>query len=152
MVTQTGSSESVASLSLHLQFTRGRHGAAARLDVLERPAGRVGLLSLRGWVDLSAQRGIERMLDEVATRQVSRLVVDCSQLLHIDYRLVPRLADALLHFESHVAPVGLCGLSRYLRDLFRIAGCDSRLAVWPTVADLLEAPVGAPGRERERAS
>jgi anti-anti-sigma regulatory factor len=152
MVTQTGSSGGVASVTLHLQFTRGRHGAGARLDVLERPAGRVGLLSLRGWVDLSAQRGIEGMLDDVAAREVSRLVVDCSQLLHIDYRLVPRLADSLLRFESHVAPVGLCGLSRYLRDLFRIAGCDSRLACWPTVADLLEAPVGAPGRERERAS
>ena len=98
MVTQAGSGDGVASVTLHLQFTRGRHGAGSRLDVLERPAGRVGLLSLRGWVDLSAQRGIERTLDDLAARGVSRLVVDCSALLHIDYRLVPRLADALQRF------------------------------------------------------
>ena len=134
MVTQAGSSEGVASVTLHLQFTHGRHGAGARLDVLERPAGRIGLLSLRGWVDLSAQRGIERTLDDVAARGVARLVVDCAQLLHIDYRLVSRLADSLVRFEAQVAPVGVCGLSRYLRDLFRIAGGDSRLACWPTVA------------------
>jgi hypothetical protein len=151
MVTQTGSGEGVASVTpppVHARTPRGRRAAGR----VERPSGRVGLLSLRGWVDLSAQRGLEGMLDDVSARGVSRLVVDCSQLLHIDYRLVPRLADSLLRFEAQVAPVGLCGLSRYLRDLFRIAGCDSRLACWPTVADLLEAPVGAPGRERERAS
>ena len=83
---------------------------------------------------------------------VARLVVDCSQLLHVDYRLVPRLADALLRFEAHAGVVVLCGLSRYLRDLFRIAGCESKLCCWPTAADLLDAVPAAAGLERERAS
>ncbi len=158
MVTQAGPTETRTSLTINLQFTRGRHGAAARLEVHERPAGRVGLLALRGWVDLSAARGIERALDDLAERGVTRLVVDCSQLLHIDYRLVPRLADALVRFEAHAGAVGLCGLSRYLRDLFRITGSDAKLCCWPSAADLLEAarPAGAgtpaAGRDRERAS
>ena len=118
----------------------------------ERPAGRVGLLALRGWVDLSAERGIERALDDLATRGLARLVVDCSQLLHVDYRLVPRLADALVRFEAHSGAVVLCGLSRYLRDLFRIAGCESKLCSWPNASDLLDAAPDAAGRERERAS
>jgi len=152
MVSQAGSDEGRTSVTLHLQFTRGRHGAGARLEVLERPNGRTGLLALRGWVDLSAARGIERTLDDLAARGVQRLVVDCSQLLHIDYRLVPRLADALVRFEAHAGSVGVCGLSRYLRDLFRIAGCESRLACWRSVRDLLEAAPETAGRERERAS
>jgi hypothetical protein len=114
-------------------------------------------------VDLSAALGIERALEDLAARGVSRLVVDCSQLLHVDYRLVPRLADALLGFEARAGAVVLCGLSRYLRDLFRIAGCESKLCCWPSAADLLDAVV--PGlrpqalgdgpqepAERERAS
>lgn len=152
MVAPVGTTEVRTSVAMNLQFTRGRHGAAARLEVHERPAGRVGLLALRGWVDLSAERGIERALDDLAARGVSRLVLDCSQLLHVDYRLVPRLADALLRFEAHAGAVVMCGLSRYLRDLFRIAGCESKLCCWPTAADLLDAAPVAAGLERERAS
>ncbi len=152
MVAPVGTTEVRTSVAMNLQFTRGRHGAAARLEVHERPAGRVGLLALRGWVDLSAERGIERALDDLAARGVSRLIVDCSQLLHVDYRLVPRLADALVRFEAHAGAVVLCGLSRYLRDLFRIAGCESKLCCWPTAADLLDAAPVAAGLERERAS
>src|SRR5262245_12836268 len=163
MVTRAGTGDVRTSVTMNLQFTRGRHGAAARLEVHERPAGRVGLVALRGWVDLTAARGIERALEDLAARGVSRLVVDCSQLLHIDYRLVPRLADALLGFEAHAGAVVLCGLSRYLRDLFRIAGCESKLCCWPSAADLLDAvaPGSAPPglgaaapepAERERAS
>ena len=158
MVTRTGASEDRTSVTMNLQFTRGRHGAAARLEVHERPSGRTGLLALRGWVDLSAARGIERTLDDLAARGVTRLVVDCSQLLHIDYRLVPRLADALVRFEAHAGAVGLCGLSRYLRDLFRLTGSDTKVCCWPSAADLLEAArpadagAPAPTREREPAS
>jgi anti-anti-sigma regulatory factor len=152
MVTQTGALEARTSVVMNLQLSRGRHGAAARLEVHERPAGRVGLLAVRGWVDLSAERGIERALDDLRARGVTRLVMDCSQLLHVDYRLVPRLADALLRFEAHAGAVVLCGLSRYLRDLFRIAGCESRLCCWPSASDLLDAVPAAAGLERERAS
>jgi len=105
MVSHAGAGDVRTSMTMNLQFTRGRHGAAARLEVHERPAGRVGLLALRGWVDLSATRGIESALDHLATRGISRLVVDCSQLLHVDYRLVPRLAEALLGFEARHEPV-----------------------------------------------
>jgi len=163
MVSQAGAGDVRPSMSMNLQLSRGRHGAAARLEVHERPAGRVGLLALRGWVDLSAARGIERALDGLAARGVSRLVVDCSQLLHVDYRLVPRLADALLGFEARTGAVVMCGLSRYLTDLFRIAGCESKLCCWPSAADLLDAVVPGLGpralgdgpqepAERERAS
>src|SRR5258706_1006397 len=118
MVSQAGPTAVRTSVTMNLQFTRGRHGAAARLEVHERPAGRVGLLALRGWVDLSAARGIERALDDLAARGVSRLVVDCSQLLHVDYRLLPRVAEALLPVEAHARAVLLCGVFRYPRDPF----------------------------------
>ena len=152
MVAPVGSNEVRTSVAMNLQFTRGRHGAAARLEVHDRPAGRVGLLAVRGWVDLPAARGIERALDDLAARGVARLVVDCSRLLHVDYRLVPRLVESLMRFEARAGAVVLCGLSRYLRDLFRIAGCESRLCCWPTAADLLDAAPGAAGLEREHAS
>ena len=87
--------------AVNLQFTRGRHGASGRIEWHDRPQGRVALLALRGWIDLSAERRIEETLSEIAARGVSQLVVDCSQLRHVDYRLVPRLIGALARFEAH---------------------------------------------------
>jgi anti-anti-sigma factor len=151
MTDRMGTSDTRTSVVLNLEFSRGRHGAAARLEVHERPSGRVGVVSLRGWVDGVAARGIERMLQDLAERNLARLVVDCSQLLHVDYRLMPRLADALVKAEAHAGTVVLCGLSRYLRDLFRIAGCESRFCCWPSASDLLDATTLA-ATPSERAS
>lgn len=125
-------------LAMNLEFTRGRHGASARVEVHERPSGRVGLLVLRGWVDLAAERRIEQTLDDLVLRGVHQLLVDCSQLRHLDYRLAPRLVGALARFETRAGAYVLCGLSRYLGDLFRLAGYDAQLRCWPTTADLLE--------------
>ena len=149
MIARAGSPDVRGSVVLNLEFSRGRHGAAARLEVHERPLGRVGVVALRGWVDATAAQGIERMLGDLAERNLARLVVDCSQLLHVDYRVMPGLADALERFAAHSGSVVLCGLSRYLRDLFRIAGCESRLCCWPSASDLLDATTLA---ARERAS
>ncbi|MCC6350617.1 MAG: STAS domain-containing protein [Candidatus Eisenbacteria bacterium] len=124
MVAPLQTPEPRGALTVHLQFTRGRHGAGARIELHERPAGRLAVLELRGWIDLSAQRRFEQTLDDLAARGVERLLVDCSAVRHIDYRLVPRLVAALTRFEARSGGVALGGLSRYLRDLFRLAGCD----------------------------
>lgn len=139
--------EGTRTMAVNLQFTRGRHGAAARIELHDRPAGRFATVALRGWIDLSAERRIEQTLDDLAGRGVTQLLVDCSQLRHIDYRMVPRLVGALQRFESRAGSFALCGLSRYLRDLFRLAGCDAHLRSWPSAADVLASPAlaGASG-------
>jgi len=138
------------TLAVNLQFTRGRHGAAARIELHESTAGRLAMLALRGWVDLSAERRIEQALDDLAARGATQLVLDFSQLRHVDYRLVPRLVGAIASFESRAGSVALCGMSRYLHDLFRLSGCDVQLRSWSSVAALL-APSGQE-QASERAS
>ena len=136
MVAAIGTLEAQKTLAVNLQFTRGRHGAAARIELHDRPSGRFAVLALLGWIDLSAERRVEQTLDDLAARGVTQLLVDCSQLRHIDYRMVPRLVSALARFEARAGAYALCGLSRYLRDLFRLAGCDLPLRSWPTAADV----------------
>jgi len=138
--------------AVNLQFTRGRHGASGRIEWHDRPQGRVAVLALRGWIDLSAERRIEETLSEIATRGVEQLVVDCSQLRHVDYRLVPRLMDSLARFEARSGGTVLCGLSRYLRDLLRLAGCEPQLRCWPSVEELWSRPLEAGLASDERAS
>lgn len=152
MVAPVHTLEPRKALSVNLQFTRGRHGAAARIEFHDRPAGRLALLELRGWIDLSAERRLEQTLDDLAARGVERLLVDCAALRHIDYRMVPRLVAALARFETRSGSVALCGLSRYLRDLFRLAGCDPNFGVAVPADDALRAVHAADGLPGERAS
>lgn len=152
MVAPIQTPEPRGALTVHLQFTRGRHGAGARIEVHDRPAGRLAVLELRGWIDVSAQRRLEQTLEDLAARGVERLLVDCSAVRHIDYRLVPRLIAALARFESRSGSVALGGLSRYLRDLFRLAGCDP-LVGGLDAADAAFLPAGrSDGSFGERAS
>ena len=142
MVAPLHAIDSRQALAVNLQFTRGRHGAAARIELLDRPAGRLATVALCGWVDLPAGRRIEQTLEDLAARGASQLLLDCSQLRHIDYRMVPRIVAALARFESRAGSVAVCGLSRYLLDLFRLSGSEGHLHEWPSAAAVLAADSG----------
>lgn len=152
MVAPIRTPELRGALTVNLEFTRGRHGAAARIELHERPAGRLAVLELRGWIDLSAERRLEQTLDDLAARGVERLLVDCSPLRHIDYRMVPRLVRALEGFESRSGSVALGGLSHYLRDLFRLAGCDPHVGAWAPADEAYLPAARTDGAVGERAS
>lgn len=143
--------ESRHTVALNLELAHGRHGATARLELHERSGGRVAVLALRGWLDGLAIRRLQEALEDLAARGAGQLLLDCSQLRHIDYRLVPLLVTSLDRFETRAGSYAICGLSRYLRDLFRLAGCDRALRCWPSADDLLDANTSL-GAGRECAS
>jgi len=134
------------ALALNLELGYGRHGASARVELHERPQDgpaphRIARVALHGWIDRVAERRLEATLDDLAARGVDQVLLDCERLRHIDYRMAPALVDAVERFESRAGGVVVCGLSRHLRDLFRLAGCESRLRCWPSASELLEAGV-----------
>jgi hypothetical protein len=63
------------------------------------------------------------------------VLLDWASVVHLDVRAVPVLVRDLRRFESQAGNVVLCGLSRYLRDLIRVAGCEPRS--WPSATELL---------------
>lgn len=145
------------SLALNLELSHGRYGAAARVELYERPeaaagARRLARVRLRGWIDRPAARRLEDALEDLAARGVDQVLLDCAELRHIDYRLAPALVDALERFEARSGGIVVCGLSRHLRDLFRLAGCELRLRCWPSAAELLDLPVPPLEPSREPAS
>jgi anti-anti-sigma factor len=149
------------ALAFNFELSHGRPGAAARVELHDRVVADAGRsagvsrrarLALRGCIDLVAARRLEQVLDDLASRGVEQVLVDCVELRHIDFRVVPALVTALDRFEARSGGVVLCGLSRYMRDLFRMAGCESRLRCWPSAADLLATGAPAPEPARECAS
>jgi anti-anti-sigma factor len=138
-------------IAVNLQLSCGHAGAHARVELHERAAGRIALVQLAGGLDAPSVERLERALDDLALHGVEQLLLDCARLRHIDYRAVPGLARALSRYESRAGGVVVCGLSHYLRDLFRLAGCESGLRCWPSAADLLD-DLPADEATRERAS
>ena len=143
MIARAAAAEPRLALAFNFELSHGRHGAAARVEFHERAQDgpsphRIALVALRGWIDRVAERRLEATLDDLAVRGVDQVLLDCAQLRHIDYRTAPALVEAVGRFESRAGGVVVCGLSRHLRDLFRLAGCESRLRCWPSAADLLE--------------
>ena len=137
------------AMALNFELSHGRPGASARVEFHDRPGGRVALLSLRGWIDAVAVGRLTEALAELEKPEISQLLLDCSAVRHIDYRQLPTLVNALSRFESRAAGLVVCGLSPYLRDLFRLAGCEPRLRCWPSAQELLESPADfEPSRER----
>ena len=148
MTAPVDSSVDARSLALSLELSHGAFGAGARVEVLDRDGVRLALLELRGWIDAPAVARLEPVLDQLVVRGVNRLVVDCARVRHIDYRVVPTLVDALGRFDAHAGGFVLCGLSHYLRDLFRLAGREPGLRCWPSAAELLaDAHAFEPRRE-----
>lgn len=139
------------AMALNLELSHGRPGASARVELHDRPGGRIALLALHGWIDKVAVRRLTAALADLEKPELGQLLLDCSAVRHIDYRQLPALVNALARFESRAAGLVVCGLSPYLRDLFRLAGCEARLRCWPSAQELLEAPADFEPR-RERAS
>jgi anti-anti-sigma regulatory factor len=123
------------SLALNVTLSRGRRRAAARVELHQREAWRVGWVRLWGSVGREAVVRLGRVLEDLEGLGCRHVLLDWADVSHLDYRAVPALLRALERFEGRAGGYVLCGLSRYLRDLIRVAGCELRS--WPSAAELL---------------
>jgi len=106
---------------------------------------------VRGWIERMALGRLVRVLDDLAVPGLSRLLLDCSMLRHIDVRVVGPLVESLDRFESRRGTVVVCGLSRRLSLRFLAAGTGRCFPCWRSAAELLSVPF-AFERGREWAS
>jgi len=126
----------------------------------EGPRG-AGPLTVRLFGRLSALE-LERIAEAIAERGGAPrdlVAVDFEQVEHMDYRALPDFARTVLSQTSRGANVVFMGMSRYLRDLFDIAGQGPTLRrlEWQPVEEAVPPrrapfPPGTempnPGRER----
>jgi anti-anti-sigma regulatory factor len=83
-----------------------------------------GALTVRLFGKLGAREFV-RVAEAIAERGGAPrdlVVVDFEQVEHLDYRAIPDFARAVLSQTRRGADVVFVGLSRYLRNLFDIAG------------------------------
>jgi anti-anti-sigma regulatory factor len=114
------------TVALNLELG-GRHAASARVELWEAPGdSQVACVALSGWIDRGAERRLERALDALAPRAVSRVVLDCSGVSRLGGRQAERLLDAMARLEGAAGPIEVCGLSPALRERL-----GARARFWP---------------------
>jgi anti-anti-sigma factor len=108
---------------------------ARRTLTADASGGRVETLMLEGELDVAA---LEQVCGELARKLqlgVRQVVVDFSEVAHLDYRGVRPLMARAEGFRRAGGDVKLSGLSPYLAAIFRAAGAHDRFEVYPHMND-----------------
>jgi anti-sigma B factor antagonist len=108
---------------------------ARRILSADASGGRVETLMLEGELDMAALEQVCAELARKLQQGVRQVVVDLSEVAHLDYRGVrPLMARAEL-FRRAGGDIKLSGLSPYLAAIFRAAGAHDRFEVYPHMND-----------------
>jgi anti-sigma B factor antagonist len=108
---------------------------ARRTLSADASGGRVETLMLEGELDVAA---LEQVCEELARKLqlgVRQVVVDFSEVAHLDYRGVRPLMARAEGFRRAGGDIKLSGLSPYLAAIFRAAGAHDRFEVYPHMND-----------------
>src|SRR6185369_18048574 len=80
----------------------GRRAASARVELFDEPGdARVARVALCGWIDRAAERRLERALEALAPREISKVVLDCSRVSRLERPEAARLVEAVSRFEGN---------------------------------------------------
>jgi len=108
---------------------------ARRILSADASGGRVETLMLEGELDVAALEQVCAELARKLQQGVRQVVVDLSEVAHLDYRGVrPLMARGEL-FRRAGGDIKLSGLSPYLAAIFRAAGAHDRFEVYPHMND-----------------
>lgn len=108
---------------------------ARRTLTADASSGRVETLMLEGELDVAALEQVGQELARKLQVGVRQVVVDFSEVAHLDYRGVRPLMSRAEGFRRAGGDVKLSGLSPYLAAIFRAAGAHDRFEVYPHMND-----------------
>jgi anti-sigma B factor antagonist len=87
-------------------------------------------LTLMGELDRDALRAVRYRMVRLLDQGRIRLVIDFTEVSHLDYRGVPWLVSQAEEFRRRGGDVKVAGLSRYLQAIFRAAGAHDAFEVY----------------------
>jgi anti-anti-sigma factor len=108
---------------------------ARRVLTTGASGGRVETLMLEGELD---ERALAEVCEELARRLqrgVRQVVIDFSEVAHVDYRGVRPLMVRSESFRRAGGDIKLSGLSPYLAAIFRAAGAHDAFEIYPHMND-----------------
>lgn len=111
-------------------------------EVQARPDARQLTLFLEGELGTRELKGLGEHIVRLARKGVRHVVVDLSDVAHIDYRGLKPLMDRATEFREFGGDVKLTGLSPYLAMILRVAGAHAVFECYREPSSVHEAFVG----------
>jgi anti-anti-sigma factor len=111
----------------------------AELPAVARQAPRVLKLLLEGEVGRDVVSETDALLHSLTASGVTRVVIDFSEVSHLDYRCVPALVDRARALRALGGDLKLSGLSAYLDAIFRSAGAFDEFDAFPAIDEAIAA-------------
>jgi anti-anti-sigma factor len=112
---------------------------AKRIDAEASLQLKHSTLTLMGELDRDALQAVRYRMVRLLDQGCIWLVLDFTEVSHLDYRGVPWLVSQAQEFRRRGGDVKVAGLSRYLQAIFRAAGAHDAFEVYEDAADAREA-------------
>lgn len=106
----------------------------------------VSVIDAEGELSRRNMHHLEDLLGHLSSRQQLNVVLNLSELKHLDYRLVRRIAERIIAFQCDGGDLKMANASEYVRQILCAMGLEEEL--YPSVEEALlaflaEEPSGA---------
>lgn len=91
------------------------------------------VMQVSGELGLKNVRHFDSVLNLVLREDVEQIVLDFSDLNHIDYKLVPHLLDRVIEIQCLGGELKFAGMSSYISNILKAMGFEEEL--YPSVED-----------------
>lgn len=100
----------------------------------------VSVVGLRGDLSRSNIHVLEEVLSSLSKCQQHQIVLNFSDLRHLDYRLVQRITDKIIEFQCDGGDLRMAAASGYIRHILEAMGLDEE--IYASVEEALLSFVG----------
>lgn len=106
----------------------------------------VSIIDAEGELSRNNMHHLEELLGHLTRNRHHNVVLNLSELKHLDYRLVRRIAERIIEFQCDGGDLKMANVSEYVRQILAAMGLEEEM--YPSVEEalldfLVEEPSGA---------
>lgn len=85
------------------------------------------VMDVSGELGIGNVRQFDSLLTQALRERIGRVVVDFSNLSHLDYKLVPHLVDRMIEVQCQGGEIKLAGGNNYISNILKAMGFEEEL-------------------------
>ena len=107
------------------------------MEITEKNIEKCMIISIQGRLDTISSAVFEKRLTELMDNQVTRIIVNCSQMDFISSSGLRTLLFALKRITKTNGKLVICGLSENFHEIFAISGFTQIFEIYPSEEEAL---------------
>ena len=89
-----------------------------------RHVDNVMIVDVSGELALRNVRQLDQVIDSALDCDHGKLILDLSNLSHLDYKLVPHLVDRVVEVQCSGGDLKIASVNRYVDDILKVMGFE----------------------------